>query len=48
MSTLKYIVSSILGGVIFLGLLGGCQSLDENPAGTLVADSYFSTEEGRM
>lgn len=45
MSTLKYIVSSILGGVIFLGLLGGCQSLDENPAGTLVADSYFSTEE---
>lgn len=45
MNTLKYIVSSILGGACFLGLFGGCQSLDENPAGTLVADSYFSTEE---
>lgn len=45
MSTLKYIISSILGGAISLGLFGGCQSLDENPAGTLVADSYFSTEE---
>ena len=33
MNTLKYLISSILlGGVIFLGLFGGCQSLDENQA----------------
>lgn len=45
MKTLKYIVAHFLFITIFSGLLQGCQNLDENPAGTLVANSFFSTAE---
>lgn len=45
MKTLKYIIGSSLSVILSLGLFQGCQSLDENPAGTLVANSFFSTAE---
>lgn len=44
MKTLKYRTISFCVCVMCL-TMSGCQSLDENPAGTLVANSFFSSVE---
>ncbi len=44
MKTMNYITYILLGGICFF-MTTACQNLDENPAGTLVSDSFFSTAE---
>ena len=45
MKALKYIIGSILPAFLSLGLFQSCQSLEENPAGALVSNSFFQTAE---